>query len=315
MTSLSDPTVSVVVITYNHAPYINEAIESIVSQDYSGNWEIIVADDCSTDGTDRILESLAAQHPKLTVLTTPRNVGAQRNLRRSLEHARGTYVAFLEGDDYWTEPSKLSRQSAYLDQNSHCVGVAHLTRIVASGIGDGETFGDLVGCDVLTHTNVLGGTLPHLSSLMYRRTALATIPIWFDSLRGTDWLMCCLLTLHGDMAILQHVMSVYRRNTQSSWFPLAFVDRRGDLLRRRLLLRQHIPSTTLIVNETLARHYALFFSALAKSRDPRKIMSLGATVWKEDRWGAPRQLFMWARTQAADRLRAIARRTSRQRPS
>ena len=308
--SIHDPTISVVIITYNQKDTIHEAFGSVVSQDYLGNWEIIVADDCSKDGTTRILQTLAIarQRPSIRLLTSPQNLGAARNSRRALEAARGTYVAYLDGDDYWTDASKLAIQAAYLDSHPECAAVGHSTRIIERETDSGDLRFDFQGRKLLTRSEVLKGEFPHLSSLMFRRLALPTTPLWFDRLRGNDWLMCCLLAEAGDIGMIELPMSVYRRNEQSSWYPLPFAIRKTDILCQKLALRSHVPSTC---DELTSKHleplYSVVFSALLRSKSPRLLGSLAGTLYKEDPSGFSIQLARWFRQQTATRVRKMFR--------
>jgi len=115
--------VSVLVMTYNHAPYIAECLDSLLAQDYEGRVEILVGEDCSTDGTAAIVAKYAASHPEILVVTADHNVGMHENHRRLVRTARGRYVAYCEGDDFWHEPGKLSLQVAYLDAFPEFAGV------------------------------------------------------------------------------------------------------------------------------------------------------------------------------------------------
>lgn len=105
-----DQLISVCILTFNQAPYIEECINSVLVQKCDWAIEIIVGDDASTDGTTGIVEELACKNPRLRLLTTTRNLGIKGNMKRVLEAARGQYVALLEGDDYWADTGKLQLQ-------------------------------------------------------------------------------------------------------------------------------------------------------------------------------------------------------------
>lgn len=115
----SNPLVSVVTITYNHAPYIAKCIEGVLMQQVNFPMEFIIAEDCSTDGTRAICEEYAQKYPDLIrLLPSEGNMGAVRNEQRAFEAARGKYIATCEGDDYWTDPLKLQRQVDFLESHS-----------------------------------------------------------------------------------------------------------------------------------------------------------------------------------------------------
>src|ERR1700733_15495950 len=109
---------SVAVVTYNHESFIRQAIESALAQRVKFDYEIVVANDCSTDGTQGIVEDLSRIYPnRIFSLSQKQNVGMPRNLSAAVAACRGEYVALLEGDDYWTRPDKLQKQVEFLDQH------------------------------------------------------------------------------------------------------------------------------------------------------------------------------------------------------
>lgn len=114
----SIPMVSVVCITYNHKPYIREAIESFLMQMTNFHIEILIGEDYSTDGTRKIVFDYEKKYLDLIrVITSNTNVGMQANGIRTLTAARGKYIALCEGDDYWTDPYKLQKQVDFLEKN------------------------------------------------------------------------------------------------------------------------------------------------------------------------------------------------------
>ena len=110
------PLVSVCVTTYNHAPYIERAVESFLAQRCDFGVEIILSDDCSSDSTPQICRSYAERYPdRVRVLSSEQNVGMRANYRRTLEAAKGKYVALCDGDDWWCDEDKLARQVAVME--------------------------------------------------------------------------------------------------------------------------------------------------------------------------------------------------------
>src|SRR5436190_4146624 len=94
------PKVSVLMMTYNHAKYIRQAIESVLMQKVNFAYEIIIGEDFSPDGTRDIVVEYQQRYPDLVrALLTERNIGASENWRRVVGATRGEYVATLEGDD------------------------------------------------------------------------------------------------------------------------------------------------------------------------------------------------------------------------
>ena len=99
---MKNPLVSVVMVTYNHEPYIAQAIEGVVSQETDFPIELIIGEDCSRDRTREIVLDFQRRYPEIIrVLASKKNAGGLPNARRTALAARGRYMAFCEGDDWW----------------------------------------------------------------------------------------------------------------------------------------------------------------------------------------------------------------------
>src|SRR4051812_35384727 len=110
MVERSQPKVSVLVLTYDHEKYIEEALQSVLRQETSLSYEIVVAEDCSTDRTLQKIQMTAKAHPDLfRILPRKKNLGICRNFADAYMECRGEYVAILEGDDYWHHTHRLQR--------------------------------------------------------------------------------------------------------------------------------------------------------------------------------------------------------------
>ena len=111
-----NPMVSVWMITYNHEPYIRQAIEGVVMQKTDFEYELVIGEDCSTDRTREICFEYQRKYPdKIRVLWSNQNLyrnphPAGGNSQRTMAHCRGEFIAFCEGDDYWIDPLKLQKQ-------------------------------------------------------------------------------------------------------------------------------------------------------------------------------------------------------------
>jgi hypothetical protein len=118
------PLVSVVMITFNHRPYIERAVECVLNQETDFSVELVIGEDCSTDGTRELVFDLQRRHPEhIRVVTSGNNVGCHKNILRTERACRGNYVAYCEGDDYWDDPSKLAKQVAFLESRPDYVMV------------------------------------------------------------------------------------------------------------------------------------------------------------------------------------------------
>ncbi len=115
------PLVSVCMTTYNHEPYLRQAIDGVLAQEAPFGVELVLGEDCSTDGTAAICREYAERFPdRVRLVTSGSNVGWRANYRRTFEACRGKYVAYCDGDDWWDDPSKLRRQVELMEGDPGC---------------------------------------------------------------------------------------------------------------------------------------------------------------------------------------------------
>lgn len=172
------PRVSVCIVTYNHASYIEQALLSALTQRTRFAYEVTVADDASTDGTLDVIRRVAKEYPQLKVIAHSSNVGVKENYLSVHNAATGEYVAHLDGDDFWL-PGKLQSQVAFLDAHPECVLAWHpLITFDEAGEhfivgGYSQLVRSILGKDYIDLPDAItayGFTGFH-SSLMYRRSA------------------------------------------------------------------------------------------------------------------------------------------------
>lgn len=126
--------VSVCCITFNHEKYIKQTLEGFVTQETNFNFEVLIHDDASTDGTADIIRDYAERYPDIIkpILQTENqhSKGIKINPTFNYTRAQGRYIAFCEGDDYWTDPQKLQQQYDALESRPNCSICVHKTRHV-----------------------------------------------------------------------------------------------------------------------------------------------------------------------------------------
>ena len=206
----SRPKVSVLILTYNQETYIAQAIESVVSQQTNFPIEIVIGEDCSTDGTRAIVQRHALSHPdRIRPLFRERNLGLMNNFTGTLGECRGEYIAVLGGDDYWIDNAKLQKQADLLDDQPDCSACFHAVRVVDEAFGNPEdtippykpiwTIEDLInGCSIVACSN------------MFRREIAAALPAWYHKMEMEDWPLHFLNAERGVLRMLPDVMAVYR---------------------------------------------------------------------------------------------------------
>ena len=115
---LPPPMVSIFCLVYNHEPFIAQTLEGFLMQKNNFTTQIVLGEDCSTDGSRTVILEYAQKYPgKFKLLLHDANIGALNNQQMVFEHCDGKYIAMCEGDDYWTDPLKLQKQVDFLENN------------------------------------------------------------------------------------------------------------------------------------------------------------------------------------------------------
>jgi RimJ/RimL family protein N-acetyltransferase/glycosyltransferase involved in cell wall biosynthesis len=110
------PKVSVFVLAYNHESYISKSIDSILCQKTDFDFEVVIGEDCSDDNTRLVIKSISQKNPgKFKLLLHEKNIGAYLNQMTVFSACTGKYIAMCEGDDYWTDPEKLQKETNCLE--------------------------------------------------------------------------------------------------------------------------------------------------------------------------------------------------------
>lgn len=110
--------VSIFMLTYNQEEYISQAIEGVLMQETTFPVELVIGDDCSTDGTVDICRHYRDRYPEMIKLfLNKKNVGIGRNYIKTLAQCTGKYVAICDGDDFWIDKLKLQKQVGFLENN------------------------------------------------------------------------------------------------------------------------------------------------------------------------------------------------------
>jgi glycosyltransferase involved in cell wall biosynthesis len=210
--SAAPPTVSVVLRTYDHARYVAQAIESVLIQEAPFPFELVIGEDCSTDGTREIVASYAARHPDVIRAVLPdRNLGHGAIFERALEATRAPFIAYLDGDDYWTSASKLRRQVDFLRANPECASCFHDVSLVygESGVPSGAVSPKLAEARFSLADILLECFVP-APAVMFRREVVERLPDWTFEVMWIDWLIhICSATL-GSIGYVPATLGAYR---------------------------------------------------------------------------------------------------------
>lgn len=215
----SNPLVSITMITYNHDKFINSAIDSVLNQKVDFKYELLISDDASTDSTQKIIIAYKKLHPdKIFTLLRKENVGAALNSMELKKSARGKYIAILEGDDYWTDDFKLSKQIHFLENHPEIYSTGHLYKIIDKNnnvIGSQalklDSSREFNKSDILKLTT----SLAHPNSLVHRNFYLSDSKIldqYYKSNRfGSHSLLLFYLGTKSNIYMFNEYMSVWRK--------------------------------------------------------------------------------------------------------
>jgi glycosyltransferase involved in cell wall biosynthesis len=212
------PKVTVAMTTYNHEKFIAQAIESVLMQETNFPIELIIGEDCSTDGTREIVKQFAMRRPDIIrPIFQERNVGMHANGDAVMKACRGEYIACLEGDDYWTSPQKLQKQVDFLDRHpDHSICGTRFMNVD----GDNPTAAALpspVQKESGTLEDILRWNYLLTCSIVYRAALLTDLPPGLRDLHHGDMPRWVLLAQRGRIGYINEVMAAYRMHSGGVW--------------------------------------------------------------------------------------------------
>lgn len=219
---------SVAMITYNHEKFIKQALQSVLAQEVDFEYEIVIGDDFSTDGTREVLSEYKSAYPhRIHLLFHESRLGPGGNLFQVLNSCSGEYIALLEGDDFWTSPRKLQIQADFLDKSLDCSSCFHTTSLYSEstrqiigqhpGSNDVLLSRDEVGVNKFTLEDVLTDKVfPMTCSIVYR-AGLYSIPEWFSSLVNADTPLLIFNAHYGLLGYINEILASYRIHNQGVW--------------------------------------------------------------------------------------------------
>lgn len=207
--------VSVSITTYNHENYIHDCLQSVIDQKCDFNFEVVVAEDCSTDNTRAIIAKFFDEHPNIIrPIYQKTNVGIIRNTSDVLEACSGVYIATLDGDDCML-PGRLQKQVDFLEQNPDVAIVFHNMQMIGEKINKSAFNNSLdeKGC-IITMEQFVAKGLAHwgCSSKMYRRAYLPPEGISSHLEYIEDQYFHLQIARYGKVAYMPAVLGQYRKH-------------------------------------------------------------------------------------------------------
>jgi len=217
------PLVSICVLTYQHANYINKCLEGILKQKTNFPIEIIIGEDESQDGTREICIKYAKKYPdkiRLFLHSRKNNIKiAGKSTGRftfvyNIYNARGKYIALLDGDDYWINPNKLQKQVDCFESNPDCSICFNPSFIINEKNKKlpyiwGPPF--IKKHYTIEHLILYGNFIP-TSSVMFRNDLFKTFPGWFYEIITGDWPLNIINARYGKICFIDDYMSIWRKH-------------------------------------------------------------------------------------------------------
>ncbi len=257
--------VSICVVTYNQERFIEQALEGIFAQKLpSIDFEILIADDCSTDSTKQIIDAAINKYQNaanIKKMYGSHNIGFARNFLRCISSATGKYIAICEGDDYWTDYEKLRKQIDILERKPEIALSFHRCE-------QRDATGKLVGLSTrpaasefdictLAEANII----PTLSVVF--RNSQTAFPEWYYRLSAVDFPLHLTTARRGHVHYSEEVMGVYRTHQGGVWSSKSNVDRlRATIIGLLLPLIDHEFDGGVLVGlrKNLTRHLSEYLS-------------------------------------------------------
>lgn len=151
--------VSVWMTTYNHEKYISEAIDGVLNQKTNFSYELIIGEDYSTDNTRQICLDYKNKYPGIIkLILNNQNIGLITNYNTTLQKCKGKYVAYCDGDDYWSDPLKLQKQVDFLERNK-LLDLVYTDKNVQSGMqiykSEGKSWVPDISFETIVLSNII----------------------------------------------------------------------------------------------------------------------------------------------------------------
>jgi Glycosyl transferase family 2 len=210
--------VSVLMATYNHERFLETAVRSVMDQHWDYEFELLIADDCSSDSTTEIIKHYQRLFPaNIRPILRQENIGYQKNYLDALRRCRGRYVAHLDGDDFWVARNKTAQQIAALESNPDCVlcfskciqfydGSATVPHLFPDLEPGKFTLSDLLAWDFIP-----------TSTVIFRRSLEFAIPQWLEVLPTMDWGLWSIMSQSGSLLFLPETLGAYRKHVNGVW--------------------------------------------------------------------------------------------------
>ncbi len=233
--------VSVCCMTYNHVSFIRQCLDGFMMQKCSFNFEVLIHDDASTDGTQNIIREYVTRYPDIIKPIYQKenqySKGIDPNVKYNFSRAKGKYIALCEGDDYWTDPFKLQKQVDFLESHPDYVMCSHRFNqyIQDKNLLEEEKNLTFQGADYDLKNLIGGKWLTQTLTVMYRRDAL-DLQRYESYGMSLDMILFYELLRNGKGYCFPDVMGVYRLHKGGVWSEVSINQQRLIEFKARLAI-------------------------------------------------------------------------------
>jgi glycosyltransferase involved in cell wall biosynthesis len=207
--------VSVICNVYNHEPYLQQALDGFVNQQTKYSYEVLIHDDASTDRSADIIRNYQNKYPDIIKPIYQKENQYSKGIKIGrtfqIPRAKGKYIAFCEGDDYWCDNSKIEKQVFFLESHPEYSGTVHETQVIDKFGNKIRKFVNQPECDITSLNSLLD--FPHTTSYLFRNPWIETKPELVEmtkSISNWDKSYAIYMVKRGKVHYFDEIMSCYR---------------------------------------------------------------------------------------------------------
>lgn len=207
--------VSICIVVYNHENYLAQAIESVIKQQTDFQFEIIIGDDCSTDNSQEIIKNYSEKYSNIIAVLRDKNLGATRNGMDLISKAKGKFIAWLDGDDFWIDKNKLQKQVDFLENNIEYCAIGTRSKVVDEN-NNILPYKHYASNEIITPSNYSKTVMPNIGSIMFDSSILkndfdSVLELFISHRIILDWTLYLYILDHSDIFIMKPPMHCYRK--------------------------------------------------------------------------------------------------------
>jgi len=272
--------VSVAMPNYGQEEFISEAILGVLDQKADFEIELIVAEDCSPDNTEKVVENIIKTHPnahRIKYVRHNKNKGAIPNFVWTINQTKGKYVAICEGDDYWTDPLKLQKQVDFLENNKQYSLTFHKIKGISVDDKEPVIFDNLNEEKTYTIEDLAKGNFIHTPSVVFRKN-LDKLPQWIQYSPIGDYPLHMINASFGLIKYFPETMAAYRVGS-GIWSSKGKVYQIVNVLFSLKLLMDHFKNDVPVLNHLKSQNDE-YYTALTKPIEDKDKLALQIKDYK-----------------------------------